>query len=210
MLRINGGRIFLFGVVIIACIVLSTGCGLVHEPVTEPVPDETADPDPVIEEEAPVEEPAAIVTYYWPWVSHGQVELSNGEIIVGPDLFESDLGFIGEFTPGSSYDGRLLWRVDGTDLFLLEWVSLTFDVDYFNQSEWESSSTFHFRIDDLQPEPGDEGLQHFTVNILERHEDFEVKIKQVLIGKEEEGSFAAEPLNYIAFDIEMAVVDNSE
>ncbi|MBW6463034.1 MAG: hypothetical protein ACNA7Z_07105 [Dethiobacteria bacterium] len=208
MLRMIDSRIFLFGVVVIVSIGLIAGCGLFHEPVSEPVVEEVADPDPVTEEEGSAEEPAMIVTYYWPWVSHGQVELSSGEIIIGPDLFESDHGFIGEFTVGSSYDGRLLWRVDSTDLFLLEWVSLTFDVDYYNQAEWESSSTFYFRIDDLQPEPGDEGLQHFTVNISERHEDFEVKIKQVLLGKEEEGSIAAEPLNYIAFDIEMTVIDN--
>ncbi len=160
--------------------------------------------------QAPVEEIVIVTDYYWPWINHGQLELSSGEVILGPDIFESDYGFIGEFTENVAYEGRLIWRVEETDVFSLEWVNLEFDVDYYNKSEWESSSHFIFLIEGLAPEPADDGLQQFPLNLREKIENFEVIIKTVYLGKEEEGSFSTEPINYVAFDVEMKVVDNPD
>jgi hypothetical protein len=186
------------------------GCSPVDQAPPEPVNEE---PDPVDEpeiEEAEPELPVTVTTYYWPWISHGQLELSSGEIIIGPDLFESDLGFIGEFTAETLYDGRLIWRVESTDLFTVEWLLLIFDVEFFDQSEVEETYTFNFLIEDLQPEPGEEGLQEFEVDLSERQQDFVVTIKRVVLGKEVESAYASDPVNYIALDLEMSVVVNQE
>jgi len=200
----------MIGIIISSFLVITAGCDSLSEPLADPVIEEPPAPDSETDEEPSPEDSLAVTTYYWPWISHGQVVLSSGEIIIGPDLFESDPGFIGEFVPGTNYDGRLLWRVENTDLLLMEWITLTFDVDYYIESEWESTSTFHFQLNDLQPEPMNGGRQQLQVNLSERKEDFEVTIKQLYLGIEEVGNIAKEPISYIAFDIEMKVVDNPE
>jgi hypothetical protein len=195
-------------IALLVFMLLPSACAPDEAPAEVPVigePVETVDP---VEEDLSVEAPLQVTTYYWPWISHGQVELSSGEIIIGPDLFESELGFIGEFSPGDSYDGRLVWRVENTDVFALEWISLVFDVEYFEQSEWESTSVFEFMIDSLQPEPGDDGTREIPVNLSDLHESFEVTIRNIELGKKSEGSFSTDPFSYIAFNITMRVLGN--
>ncbi len=172
--------------------------------------DELEEIDQHESEQLPLEDFVIVTDYYWPWANHGQVELSSGEVILAPDIFESDYGFIGEFTESDAYEGRLIWRVQESDVFSLEWISLEFDVDYYNQSEWESSSHFKFLIEGLSPEPADAGLQEFPINMREQQDDFEVVIKTLCLGKEEEGSFSTEPINYVAFDIEMRVIEKTD
>ncbi len=166
------------------------------------------EPEP-IEPSEPAEEPAVTPsTYYWPWLSHGHLDLSSGEIIAGPDLFESDLGFIAEFTEEHSYDGLVVWLVEDSDVFALEWVTLSFDVEYFKDSDWAYDINFEFRIEGLQPEPGEEGVREFTVSLAEEQQGFEVAINRVLLGKEQEGSLSATPIDFVALEIEMNVVGN--
>lgn len=168
--------------------------------------------DPVIEEpvdEEPAEEKAeAPATYYWPWLSHGHLDLSSGEVIAGPDLFESELGFIVEFTEDYSYDGLLVWVVEESDVFTLDWVALSFDVDYFENNEWLLAINYYFRIEDLQPEPADEGVQEFALDLVKQEHGFEVAINKIILGKEQEGSLSAGPINYVALEIEMNVIGN--
>ncbi|MCJ7805993.1 MAG: hypothetical protein MUP57_00390 [Clostridia bacterium] len=171
------------------------------------------EPDAVIEEDIVVEDtvpetPLTVSTYYWPWISHGHLDLSNGEIIPGPDLFESDLGFISEFTKDYSYSGQLVWLVEESDVFALEWVTLSFNVEYYDLNERIFDLYYEFTIEDLQPVPGDEGLQEFELNLVDHQEDFEVAITKIVLGKERESNFNGEPICYVALEIEMRVVGN--
>jgi hypothetical protein len=198
----------LFVIAFLVLLLLPAACVSEEDPAEVPIIDEPVETVEPAVEEMPTEESMQAANYYWPWISHGQVELSSGEIIIGPDLFESELGFIGEFTPGDSYEGLLVWRVEDTDVFMLEWISLVFDVEYFEQSEWKSSSIFEFKIDSLQPEPGDDGIQEIEVNITDLYDSFEVTIRSIELGKESEGNFSTDPISYIAFDISMRVIEN--
>lgn len=170
-------------------------------------PDEAVEEDIVVEETIP-ETPLTVSTYYWPWISHGHLDLSSGEIIPGPDLFESDLGFISEFTEDYSFKGQLVWLVEESDVFALEWVTLSFNVEYYDLNERIFDLYYEFTIEDLQPVPGDEGLQEFELNLVDHQEDFEVAITKIVLGKERESNFIAEPICYVALEIEMRVVGN--
>lgn len=179
--------------------------GLPEDDNDLPDPDE---PDP-IEPEDPVEEPAGTPsTYFWPWMSHGHLDLSTGEVISGPDFFESEPGFMAEFTEDYSYEGRLVWLVDESDVFALEWVMLSFNVDYFEDSERAADIAFDFEIENIQPVPGDDGLQEFTVSLVQQEQGFEVAINKIILGKEQESSFSTGLINYVALEIEMRVLGN--
>ena len=198
-------RLLFIGLSILAIFLLSSGCGSRVSPPVETV-------DPVIEdpalEEIPSTIPVTISTYYWPWISHGMLDLSSGEVIPGPDLFESDIGFITEFAADKQpFAGRLVWLVKDTDVFTLDWIRLSFNVDYYDQHEWEFDIHYQFEIDGLLPEPADDGLQEFAVDLVERQDGFEVIIKKVLLGKEQKGNFSNDPINFIALDLEMRVID---
>ena len=199
-------RLLLIVLSIVTIFLLSSGCS----PRVSP-PVETGDlviEDP-IPEETPSTIPVTISTYYWPWISHGMLDLSSGEVINGPDLFESDLGFITEFTADKEpFTGRLIWLVQDTDVFTLEWIRLSFNVDYYDQHEWEFDIHYQFEIDGLLPEAADDGLQEFAVDLVERQDGFEVVIKKVLLGKEQKGNFSNDPINFVALDLEMRVIDN--
>ncbi len=190
---------------------IASGCAPDHEPVVDP--DE--DPVEVNEEEVPepvndeieVEDPEPAENYFWPWLSHGQLVLSSTEVIDGSHLFESDTGFVGEFTRGTDYSGRIVWLVKQTDVFEIEWVALTFDVDYYALHEREFELNFMFEIEDLDPEPEDKGDQVFKVDLAEEQEGFRVVIDRVILGKEQEGSFTTDPIDYVALEIELRVVD---
>ncbi|MDZ4132639.1 MAG: hypothetical protein U1E11_05825 [Dethiobacteria bacterium] len=199
-------RLLFIALSIVAIFLLSSGCGSRVSPLVETV--EPVIEDPAVEE-TPSTIPVKISTYYWPWISHGMLDLSSGEVISGPDLFESDLGFIDEFTADKEpFTGRLIWLVQGTDVFTLEWIRLSFNVDYYDQHEWEFDINYLFEIDGLLPEAADDGLQEFVVNLVERQDGFEVVINKVLLGKEQKGSFSNDPINFIALDLEMRVIDN--
>lgn len=210
-MRINWSLYYFYIVLsLVVLLFISSGCS--PDPV---VPDEP--PDVVVEEpdedevdadadEEVAEPPHSAATYYWPWLSHGLLELSSGEIVAGPDLFESELGFIAEFTEDYSYNGRLYWLVQDTDVFELDWAILSFSVEYFENFEWQLELNYEFQIEGLQPEPADDGVQDFIVNLVEQQEGFEVTVERIILGKEQEGSFTTDPINYVALDIKMQVV----
>lgn len=161
------------------------------------------DSDPAVEVEL-----SAGSNYYWPWISHGHLDLSSGETVSGPDLFESDPGFIAEFNEDISFDGLLVWKVEKTDVFMLEWVRLSFHVEYYEQNERLLDLYYEFLIDELLPEPIDNGIREYAVNLVDRQEDFEVVIKKVILGKEQHSSFSVDPINYVAIELEMKVRGN--
>jgi len=166
-------------------------------------PGKTKDPDPAAEEEL-----YAVLNYYWPWISHGHLDLSSGETVSGPDLFESDPGFIAEFNEDISFDGLLVWKVEKTDVFMLEWVRLSFHVEYYEQYERLLDLYYEFLIDELLSEPMDNGIREYAVNLVDRQEDFEVEIKKIILGKEQHSSFSVDPINYVAIELEMKVKGN--
>ncbi len=166
------------------------------------------DPDQLEEVDPVLEEPPAVSAHYWPWISYGHLDLSSGEVILGPDPFESDLGYIAEYTEAYSFDGLLVWLVDTSDVFKIEWITLSFNVEYYDQNERLFELYYEFAIEDLQPEPGDDGLQEFAVNLVDRQEGFEVMINKVLLGKEQQSSFSGNLINYVGLEIEMRVVGN--
>lgn len=173
---------------------------------TVPDPDEK-DPAERIREEEDIDEPLMAGDYFWPWISHSQLTLSSGEVIDGPHLFESDAGFVAEFTKEYDYSGRMVWLVENTDVFTIEWVTLNFDVEYYKENEWVFDFQVNLEFDDLKPEPADEGLQEFELDITEEQEGFKVVVDKIILGKEEEGSFITDPIDFVALDIEMTVVD---
>jgi hypothetical protein len=204
-------RLLLFSFIALA-ILLAPGCSSPEvdpagETIAEEEVPELIEPETPADE-GPVESPLSSLDYYWPWLSHGHLDLSSGEVISGPDLFESDPGFITEFTGDYSFEGQLIWLVEETDLFELEWVLLSFDVEYYEQNEREFELSFEFLIDGLQPVPGDEGVREFDLNIVEQQRGFEVVINRIIFGKEQKGSFSSELIDYIALDMEMRVVGN--
>ena len=144
--------------------------------------------------------------YYWPWIDHARIELSSGEVIEGPDIFESDYGFIKEYAINDSYVGQLVFRVEESDVFSLKWINLQLDVDYFQAGQWVLSRSLTFSADDFIAEAADDGLQEYSLNLGEQAEGFAVNIKKLQLGKETGGSFSTEPLNYVAFEIEMKAV----
>lgn len=182
------------------------GCGPAQVFPEEPDTDEIQEePDQPKEAEPVYEEPPAVTTHYWPWISYGHLDLSSGEVILGPDPFESDLGYIAEYTEAYSFDGLLLWLVDTSDVFELEWVTLSFHVDYYDQDERLFELYFEFDIEDLQPEPGDDGLQEFAVNLVDEQKGFEVTVKKVLLGKEQQSSLSDKLISYVGLQVEMRV-----
>ncbi|MDY6827514.1 MAG: hypothetical protein SVV67_10175 [Bacillota bacterium] len=178
---------------------------LVQQGTKQPTEEERAGE---AEEIQPAGEPENPVDYYWPWLSHGSLLLSSGEAILGPDLFESDLGFIAEFPAGAEYSGRVIWLVKGSDVFALEWVDLSFDVEYYEQNEWVSAATFDFMIENLPVEQAAEGLQEFPLDLHEEQEGFTVRIEKILLGENMEGEFSTEPIDYVALDMTMIASNN--
>ncbi len=152
---------------------------------------------------AGLQEGAAPANYYWPWVDHALVELSSGEVIEGPDIFESDYEFITEYAAGESYLGRLVFRVEESDVFSLQWINLQLDVDYYEGGQWVLSRSLTFLLDDFVTEVADDGVEEYVMSKQEQAEGFVVSIKKLQLGKEAEGSFSTEPLNYVAFEVEM-------
>lgn len=199
-----------FTVILIFAVI---GCSPVQLDPEEPISEDPEEPEEIIceepvDDESTADKPLTDTTHYWPWISHGHLDLSSAEIIPGPDLFESDPGFIAEFTEDYSFDGLLVWPVKETDVFTLEWIMLSFNVDYYDLDEQLFELYFEFIIEDLQPEPGDEGIQEFTVNLSEQQRCFEVVIKKVLLGKGQESKVSAATIDFVALELEMKVNPN--
>lgn len=213
----------LLKILLLICLVFlflffSAGCS--PEPViTDPPLDIEEENDHIEEEnndeteevEPPKEKPVDVSAYYWPYLNLGNLFLSSGEFVPSPDIFESDPGFIAEFTPGYSYKGRLVWLVEDTDVFVLEWVTLLFDVEFFEHNEWVYELNFDFLIEDfdlIALDTVEEGFQQFELDLSERQENFEVTIHRIMFGKGQESSFFSDPINYVALEIEMVAVEN--
>lgn len=205
------------------CLILLTGTGCRPDPDTavDPVPnnhvdeEEPEEDDPLIDDpepEDPLDEdeekdPLLTDNYFWPLLSHGQLTLSSRELIDGPSLLESDSGFVAEFTKDHEYSGRVFWLVDQTDVFAIEWLTLTFDVEYYSGSDEVLDLQFNLDLDNLKPDPGDEGLQEFDVDLVEEKEGFKVAIDKVVLAKEQESRVTSDPVDYVALDVEINVVD---
>ena len=194
----------------------AAGCGDLSMPVEESAPekleDEVVEPDPLQEElqidDKSEPEKALLTDYYWPWISHGHLVLSTGEIVLGPDLLQSDLGFIGEFPPGRSYSGRLVWPIIDTDLSDLEWAELTFEVEFYLDNQWHHNLNFSFDLEEIRPVSGESGLQEFPLDLYEEQEGFTVRITGMVLAKNQEKEIAPEPISFLALDVEMIAQDN--
>lgn len=213
-MRRNCSIILLSGLLMTFILIIIGGCTPDPEPIDDPEDDfieeiEIEEPD-IIEDEPEEEEPEPAINYFWPLISHGQLILSSTEIIDSPNLLESDTGFVGEFTRDSEYTGRILWLVDKTEVFEIEWVLLIFDVEYYARHELQFTLNYMFEIEDLQPESDQEGLQVFDLGQIEEQKGFRIKIDRVILGKGQEASFSAEPIDFVALDFNITVVDKPE
>lgn len=141
--------------------------------------------------------------YYWPWISHGELLLSNGTSSGGPDLFESSPGFIAEFSPGHRFSGYLYWLFDREDLLEIEWADLAFLVERYESNEWISTAEFNFYMEGLTLSPGEEGTIWFDVDQVNSIDGFTVSIREARIGIDQDSDYSSEPINYIALQVEM-------
>lgn len=176
----------------------------------EPANDEASIEDPELEDTVDADketDPLISSDYYWPLLSHGQLTLSSGEIIDGPSILESDSGFVAEFTKDYEYNGLVIWLVEKSDVFAIEWLNLSFDVGYYSGSENIFDLRFNLDVENLAPEPGEKGLQEFNVDLVEEKEGFRITIDRVILAKEQESRVTTEPVDYVALDIEINVVD---
>ncbi|MFO7951255.1 MAG: hypothetical protein R6U91_00370 [Bacillota bacterium] len=201
------------------CLIFITGCKPAPETAADPdeemedVPDadlpeeEVPDPEETELEEVEIEKPLMNGNYFWPEINHGQLTLSSGEVIDGPHLFESDTGFVAEFTQEYGYSGQVVWLVENTDVSTVKRVTLNFDVEYFEDNEKVFDIRFNLEFDDLDPEPFDEGTQEFAVDVTKEQEGFKVVVDKLILGKKKESSFATEPIDFVALEIEMTVVE---
>ena len=218
---------FLILIFLAMLLTAASGCDPETDVIGDIVEEELNDLDPNDVEEADPDEPDLIVpeestdevtgtppTYYWPWLSHAIMDLSSGEVITGPDIIMSDPGFMAEFTEDYSYEGQLFWVVEDSDVFALEWVHLSFSVDYFDEDDVASELNFEFRIDDIEPteeaegvDPAEEaaGLQEHEVDYSEIIDGFTVEIKSVILGRGQESSISTGPIDYVSLEIIMYV-----
>lgn len=223
---------FIILFVLAVLLITAAGCDPETDVIGDMVEEELNDRDPDdVEEVEPdepdlldPEEPAEEVTgtpptYYWPWLSHAILDLSSGEVIPGPDIIMSDPGFMAEFTEDYSYEGQLFWVVEDSNVFTLEWVHLSFSVDYFDDSDFVRELNFELRIEDIEPtedaedaEPAEEaaGLQEYEVDYLKIVEGFAVEVTSVILGRGQESSISAEPIDFVALEIVMYVEGNNE
>ncbi len=212
-------------------LITAAGCDPETDVIGDIVDEELNDLDPNDVEKADPEEPDLLEpeeptdeitgtppTYYWPWLSHAILDLSSGEVIPGPDIIMSDPGFMAEFTEDYSYDGQLFWVVEDSNVFTLEWVHLSFSVDFFDDSDFARELNFEFRIEDIEPtedaedpEPAlDAKLQEHQVDYLKIVDGFAVEIDRVILGRGQESSVSAETVDFVALEINMYVEANIE
>ncbi len=204
--------ILLSGLLVMVLLIISSGCTPDPEIVEEEEdkPAEEIEETDLIQEEPEDDDLEPATNYFWPLLSHAQLVLSSSEIISSPSLLESDPGFVGEFTRDSEYKGRIIWLVEKTEVFEVEWVLLTFDVEYYAQHDLQLILNYVFEIENLKPKPAQEGLQVFDLGQVEEKEGFRVEIESVILGKDQEGSFTVDPIDFVALDISITVIDKPE
>ncbi len=198
---------FSFVLILFFTVIIVTGCDYVGSIINSDVHEEL-DHDDLSVEEIIDEDlmPSYSSSYYWPWIHHGTIVLSSGEAIFGPDILESDQGFISEYPSGSSYRGKLVWIVDETNIRNIEWLTLAFDADYFEANEWEYSLSFDYRIE--VPFIDDDGdIFEFDLNLVEQKENLKIVISKLILAEEQEGAFITKPIDYLALEIEMIVLE---
>jgi len=213
-------------------LIVAAGCDPDTDVIGDIVEEELNDFDPDDVEEADPEEPDLLEpeepsdevtgtppTYYWPWLSHAILDLSSGEVIAGPDIIMSDPGFMAEFTEDYRYEGRLFWVVEESNVFTLDWVHLSFSVDYFDDSDFARELNFEFRIEDFEPteevqgiDPAEEAiwLMEYEADYLQIVGGFAVEINSIILGKGQESSIGVDLVDYVALEIVMYVEDNNE
>lgn len=230
-----------FLIFLLAMLISIAGCDPDTDVIGDIVEEELNDFDPDDVEEADPEEPDLLEpeepsdevtgtppTYYWPWLSHAILDLSSGEVIAGPDIIMSDPGFMAEFTEDYRYEGRLFWVVEDSNVFTLEWVHLSFSVDFFDDSDFARDLNFEIRVDDIEPledaeeaedtedtedaEPAEDiaRLEEHEVEQLKTVDGFVVEINRVILGRGQESNISAEPVDFVALDIIMYVESDSQ
>lgn len=186
-------RIFGLALVLVMLFALA-GCG-----------NKAAD-DPILDDQDEETDEETDKDYFYPWIAFGTMVLSTGEVIEGLDIFESDIGFIDNYTPDFSFKGDLVWLATESDVLEVDQVSLSFEV--FNYYVEESADNFNLEfnilIDDfLENNPASgPGVNSYELDIVENMEGFEVKITRITFGKEQEGELG-EPVDYIALEMEL-------
>lgn len=204
-LKINRFTIVL---AVILFLSISSGCELLNIFNVSETIDDSLDYNDSTDEDFIIEDPRAVSTYFWPWIHYGRLVLSSNELISGPDLFESDQGFINFFTENYYYNGKLVWIVEESDIYELEWVHLSFDVYYYENNEFAYDIYFDIEIDIRQSEidPGSgHGIHRFTVDILEQQRGFVLEITEIILGSNQESRVSGITIDYIALDVEMKI-----
>ncbi len=192
-------------------LMLNISCGL-DALEEEILPEEIIASDLEDEEQpsevSPPDEPSTVKTFYWPWISHGQLVLSSGEVLIGPDLFMSAPGFIAEISEDYFFEGRLVWLVEESDPLAVEWVSLHFFVEFYEGLDRAEDIEFEFMIDQFDLKPDGPEVQEFKVELNEQQYGFETRINSIAFGRDQQSEHTEAMLNFVALDVEMRVVEN--
>jgi len=204
----NGLNILLLFAVIIMLLISVplTGCDYIKT-ASEVNVHEDLDFDDIELEEIKDEEPITLSTYFWPWIHHGTIVLSSGEIILGPDILESDQGFIGEYPFGKSYRGQLIWVVQETDIRSIEWIELNFDVDFYESNEWSYTTNYSFRVEVPILDDDEADNFSFNLNLDEEKNSFRVSLYELIMAEGQEGSFINKPIDYVGFVMEINILE---
>ncbi|MEW5785706.1 MAG: hypothetical protein AB1767_11655 [Bacillota bacterium] len=178
---------------IVTLLPAATGCGAPEEAADEP----DTPPDSVSSETE---------DYFYPWISHGTLTLSTGEVIEGPDLFESDMGYIGDFTKDYSFNGKMIWLVEESNALDVEWAELTFNVSDYHYPTTDEKFNIDFTImmEDFfnnNPAAGP-NAQSFELDIVENRQGFEIKITRITFAREQEGH-DGELIDYVELQVEL-------
>jgi hypothetical protein len=191
-------------VLVLVMIFASAGCGEQEGASGDPEPDGTESGD--VGEDEGEGEGEEDKPYFYPWISHSTLMLSTGEALYMVDLFESDIGYIGDFTPDYFFEGTLVWIVEESNVFDVEWLELLFDVDdhHYDTIDDEFLIEFMIPIEDFfdnNPASGPD-MESYELNIVEHRQGFEIKISQITFAQNQE-DFEGNSINYVAMQVEM-------
>jgi hypothetical protein len=196
------GFLRLLGLVLVMVMLFAlAGCGAEEEAAAiDPDPEETETED-VGEDEGDEDEP-----YFYPWISHSTLMLSTGEALYMVDLFESDMGYIGDFTKGHSFNGTLVWIVEESNVFDVEWLELLFDVDDHHYDGFDDQFLIEFMIPienffDNNPAAGPD-VESYELDIVENIQGFEIKISRITFAQNQE-DFQGDAINYVSMEVAM-------
>lgn len=215
MIRRMSIEAIIFSLIVLA-IVFIAGCDTGNGEPSEPPEVEPVDPGelPVEEEPQPdrpeEESPLLGTDHYWPLLNLGDLVLSSGEYISGPDMLESDPGFMAELSESQGYEGRLVWRVEESNPLTLEWIILAFDVEYYEQGELAELLNFEFEITGFGPLPPRPSLQEIELDLVEQRGPLTVSLRRLILGQEQESVYLVQPFDYLGLELEMKVEDSEE